>query len=60
MNTIEKDEKIYVSVFWKYLALFLLGLFTGFVFAPVKNGVEICSHNENSMNADTFKEETDK
>ena len=60
MKNIEENEKNLVSAYWKYLALFVLGLLTGLVFAPVKNGVEICSHNENSMNADNSKKETDE
>lgn len=39
------------SCFWKMLAMFMLGVVAGFMFAPIKKGVRICCDNKNSMNA---------
>lgn len=38
------------SGFWKMLAVFMLGVLLGFLFAPIKKGIRICCDNKNSMN----------
>ncbi|MGN1113561.1 MAG: hypothetical protein ACI4RC_00370 [Oscillospiraceae bacterium] len=42
---------------WKVLALFLLGVITGFLFAPIKDGIKICCDNKDSMNANIHKDD---
>ena len=36
--------------FWALLAMFLLGVVTGFMFAPIKKGAVIGSHNGTTYN----------
>ena len=55
----ECNEKCMVSSFWKSLALFLLGVIMGFLFAPIKKGVRICCDNKDSMNAYNGGEDVD-
>lgn len=43
-DTTEKNQPM-VSYFWKGLALFLLGVIVGFLFAPLKKGVNIGNNN---------------
>lgn len=39
-----------VGYFWKGLALFLLGVVIGFMFAPIKKGVKIgCNSGNNNV-----------
>ncbi|MBO5449264.1 MAG: hypothetical protein J5994_08035 [Ruminococcus sp.] len=45
MNIFEEENTPMVSYFWKGLALFLLGVLTGIVLAPVKKGVSIGNNN---------------
>lgn len=39
------------SCFWKMVAMFMIGVVVGFMFAPIKKGVRVCCDNTNSMNA---------
>ena len=41
-----------VGYFWKGFALFLLGVCVGFLFAPIKKGIQIASCNEISNSED--------
>lgn len=40
-----EENKPMVSYFWKGLALFLLGVIVGILFAPIKKGVSIGNNN---------------
>lgn len=46
--TEEKDTPK-VSIFWKLLSLFLLGVVIGFQFAPIKKGI-YCGNNNSVYN----------
>ena len=53
INTTEISEsKSLVSSCWKGLALFLLGIVVGFLFAPIKKGINICNNNGNKNKLD--------
>ena len=44
---LSEDGRVLVGYFWKGLALFLLGVIVGFIFAPIKKGVKIGNNNGN-------------
>ena len=50
-----------VGYFWKGLALFLLGVVVGFMFAPIKKGIKIgcdnCTDSGNIIPDDSFSAE---
>ena len=44
-----------VGYFWKGLALFLLGVIVGFMFAPIKKGIKIgCNNGNNCKDSGNF------
>ena len=44
-----------VGYFWKGLALFLLGVIVGFMFAPIKKGIKIgCNNGNNCTDSGNF------
>lgn len=45
LNILEEENTPTVSYFWKGLALFLLGVIVGILFAPIKKGVSIGNNN---------------
>lgn len=55
ITTDENEPK--VSYFWKGLALFLLGVIVGILFAPIKKGVNI--GNNNNIVADNDEDNDD-
>ncbi|MBQ8965781.1 hypothetical protein [Ruminococcus sp.] len=56
------DEEVktpQVGYFWKGLALFLLGVIVGFLFAPIKKGIKIgcnngCDNGNNCTDSGNF------